>query len=262
MAKYNRPGRLALCYTRVSTVEQSRFGISLEAQEERLLAYCRMAGLELAADVIREEAVSASIPLAKRPAGGRLLEVMNGRAGVAHVVALKLDRLFRDAEDALRQTKAWDKAGVALHLVDMGGQSLSTASAMGRMFLTLMAGCAELEKNLVGERTASVLAHKRQQGRVYNHVPFGFKRVGDRLVPVVDEMAIVHLIRGRRDDGWSLGMIANALNADSVPTKNGGRWYGRTVMNILENAIYRKPTDVPVNDSETPHRLSVSTRTA
>jgi hypothetical protein len=28
-----------------------------------------------------------------------------------------LDRLFRDAEDKLRQTKAWDKAGTALHLV-------------------------------------------------------------------------------------------------------------------------------------------------
>jgi len=27
-----------------------------------------------------------------------------------------LDRLFRDAEDALCQTKAWDKAGIALHL--------------------------------------------------------------------------------------------------------------------------------------------------
>ena len=55
-----------------------------------------------------------------------------------------LDRLFRDAEDALRQTKAWDKAGIALHLVDMGGSGMNTASAMGRMFLTLMA--AELER--------------------------------------------------------------------------------------------------------------------
>ena len=69
-----------------------------------------------------------------------------------------------NAEDALRQTKAWDKAGIALHLVDMGGTGMNTASAMGRMFLTLMAGCAELERNLVAERTASVLAHKKQQG--------------------------------------------------------------------------------------------------
>lgn len=238
-------GNRALCYVRVSTVEQSKFGFSLDAQEERLRAYCQMAGLEVM-ELVREEGVSASIPLAKRPAGSKLLQWMNN--GVGHVVCLKLDRLFRDAEDALRQTKAWDKAGVSLHLVDMGGQSLSTGSAMGRMFLTLMAGCAELERNLVAERTASVLAHKKQQGKVYNHTPFGFERAGDRLVVAAAEMAMVRLMHERRDDGWSLAMIADAFNADHIPGKNGGRWYGRTVKNILENSVYQ--TVAAVTDKE------------
>jgi DNA invertase Pin-like site-specific DNA recombinase len=101
-----------------------------------------------------------------------------------------------------------------------------------------MAGCAELERNLVAERTASVLAHKKQQGRVYNHTPYGFQRVGDRLVVATDEMAMVELIRERREDGWSLGMIADAFNGDNVPGKNGGKWYARTVKNILENTLY------------------------
>ena len=233
-------GNRALCYVRVSTVEQSKFGFSLDAQEERLRAYCQMAGLEVM-ELVREEGVSASIPLAKRPAGSKLLEWMNN--GVGHVVCLKLDRLFRDAEDALRQTKAWDKAGVSLHLVDMGGQSLSTGSAMGRMFLTLMAGCAELERNLVAERTASVLAHKKQQGKVYNHTPFGFERAGDRLIVAAAEMAMVRLMQERREDGWSLAMIADAFNADHIPGKNGGKWYGRTVKNILENSLFQTVAD-------------------
>jgi len=236
MAKQTKVGNRAICYTRVSTVEQWKTGISLEAQEERLRAYCQMAGLDLV-DVVREEGVSASIPLGKRPAGERLLRQVGD--GATHIVALKLDRLFRDAEDALRQTREWDRAGVVLHLVDLGGTSLSTGSAMGRMFLTLMAGCAELERNLVSERTVSVLSHKKQQGRVYNHPPFGFGRIGDRLVPLLDEMAVVHLIRERREDGWSLGMIAEALNSDNVSTKNSARWYARTVKNILESSIYR-----------------------
>jgi DNA invertase Pin-like site-specific DNA recombinase len=237
MSKQANTGTLAVCYTRVSTIEQWKFGVSLEAQEERLRAYCRMAGLEIV-ELIQEEGVSASIPLGKRPGGAKLLELMSG--GTSHVVSLKLDRLFRDAEDALRQTKAWDKAGACLHLVDMGGQSLSTGSAMGRMFLTLMGGCAELERNLVAERTASVLAHKKQQGRVYNHTPYGFRRVGDRLVAVMDEMAVVQLIRERREDGWSLGMISDAFNGDRVPAKNGGKWYARTIKNILDNSLYGK----------------------
>jgi DNA invertase Pin-like site-specific DNA recombinase len=82
--------------------------------------------------------------------------------------------------------------------VDMGGQSLSTGSARGRMFSTLMAGCAELERNLIAERTASVLAHKKQQGKVYNHTLYGFDRVGDRLVVAVEEMAMVRLMQERR----------------------------------------------------------------
>ncbi len=110
--------------------------------------------------VIREEGVSAGKPLATRPGGERLLQLV-ARKKVKHVVALKLDRLFRDAEDALHQTKAWDKAGIALHLVDMGGQTLNTATAMGRFFLNMMAGFAELERNLIAERTATALAHKK-----------------------------------------------------------------------------------------------------
>lgn len=235
MAKRIEAGNRALCYTRVSTVEQSKFGFSLDAQEDRLRAYCQMAGLEVV-ELIREEGVSGSISFAKRPAGAKLLQSMDGAIG--HIVCLKLDRLFRDAEDALHQTKAWDKAGVSLHLVDMGGQSLSTRSPMGRMFLTLMAACAELERNLIAERTASVLAHKKQQGKVYNHTPYGFERVGDRLVVAVDEMAMVELMRERREDGWSLAMIADAFNGDNVRGKNGGKWYGRTVKNVLENSVY------------------------
>src|ERR1035438_6967447 len=148
-------GTSSLLYLRVSTIEQLK-GVSLDAQEERLRAYCLMTGLEVGpGDVFREEGVSASIPLHKRPCGARLLERVT--EGATHVVALKLDRLFRDAEDALRQTKAWDRAGVVLHLIDMGGASLSNASAMGRMLLTTMAGFAELERNLVSERTTTSL---------------------------------------------------------------------------------------------------------
>jgi hypothetical protein len=91
IAKRTEAGNRALCYTRVSTVEQSKFGFSLDAQEERLRAYCQMVGLEVV-ELIREEGVSGSISLAKRPAGAKLLQLMDG--GIGHVVCLNLDRLF------------------------------------------------------------------------------------------------------------------------------------------------------------------------
>ena len=155
----------AVCYIRVSTQEQANTGVSLAPQEERLRAYCTMQGLEVAA-VVREEGVSGSKPLGSRPGGAEVLRMV-ARREVSHVVALKLDRLFRNAADALAQTEAWDKAGVGLHLVDMGGQSLNTSSAMGRMMLTMMAGFAEFERALIAERTASALAHKKAHRQAY-----------------------------------------------------------------------------------------------
>jgi DNA invertase Pin-like site-specific DNA recombinase len=182
----------AVCYLRVSTQEQVTSGVSLEAQQERLEAYCKMSGLVVAA-FIREEGVSGSTPISQRPGGAQLSALLK-QHNAGHVVALKLDRLFRDAEDALRQTRAWDRAGIALHLVDMGGQAVNTASAMGRMILTMMSGFAELERNLIAERTTQALAHKKAHRQAYAPTPYGFERIGDALVPIESEQAVVRSI--------------------------------------------------------------------
>jgi len=34
-------------------------------------------------------------------------------------------------------------------------------------------------------------------------------------------------------------MIADAFNSDHIPGKNGGKWYGRAVKNILENSLHQ-----------------------
>ncbi|MFA4917338.1 MAG: recombinase family protein [Syntrophales bacterium] len=228
--------RKAVCYIRVSTLEQSTQGVSLEAQEERLRAYCAMAKLEVVA-MIREEGVSGAKPLSARPGGTELLAIV-GTMKVGHIVALKLDRLFRDAADALHQSRAWDKSGIALHLVDMGGQSLNTASAMGRFFLNMMAGVAELERNLIAERTGMALAHKKAHREVYAPTPYGFDREGDTLTENPAELQTVSQIKEWRSQGWSLRKIARELKELGIPTKNGGRWHPGTIKYLLENNLY------------------------
>jgi DNA invertase Pin-like site-specific DNA recombinase len=156
------------------------------------------------------------------------------------VVALKLDRLFRDAEDALHQTKAWDKAGVALHLVDMGGQTLNTATAMGRFFLNTMAGFAELERNLIAERTEAALAHKKRHKQAYSPTPFGFDRIDDDLVKNEAEHEVLGRIAALRKSGWSFAKIAEALNRWGVASKRGAKWYASTVWYLLQNDLYEE----------------------
>src|SRR5215510_14964539 len=123
----------AVLYLRVSTQEQAQEGISLQAQEAKLRAYCAMRGLEIIG-VIRDPGVSGAKPLHARTGGQQIPEMIR-RGTVGHIVAYKLDRLFRDCADCLTVTKEWDKRNVALHLVDLGGQTLDTSSAKGRFFL-------------------------------------------------------------------------------------------------------------------------------
>jgi site-specific DNA recombinase len=228
----------AVLYIRVSTEEQARGGVSLKDQEEKLLQYCKLNDLE-PVQVIREEGISGSKHLRTRPGGALLVDLLSSKQA-DHVVALKLDRLFRDAEDALRESKAWDNAGIALHLVDMGGQAINTASAMGRFFLSMMAGFAELERNLISERTEAALSYKKAHKEAYSPTPYGYNRKGDNLTINSEEQQTVKLIKALREEGLSLGKIAAELSERNIPTKNGRQWYASTVSYILKNELYEE----------------------
>lgn len=227
----------AIAYIRVSTEEQAQEGVSLAAQEERILAYCQMAGLTACA-ILREEGVSAKVPLMQRPAGGQLSDLME-RHQAAHVVALKLDRLFRDTIDALENARDWDAKGVALHIVDLGGNTLNTRSAMGGFFFAMLAASAEMERKLIGERTTQAMQHKKQNRQVYSPTPYGYDRQGDALVPNTYEQHIIESMRTlHMQDHCSYSKIADYLNDNHISTKQGGRWHASTVRNILQNTLH------------------------
>jgi DNA invertase Pin-like site-specific DNA recombinase len=61
---------------------------------------------------------AVSVPIAERPAGGRLFAKLK-KGDI--VIAPKLDRLFRSALDALQVVEDLKKRGVSLHLLDLGG---------------------------------------------------------------------------------------------------------------------------------------------
>lgn len=186
----------ALGYLRVSTEEQASEGLSLEAQRERIAAYARAQGLGLA-EVLSDEGVSAARPLGQRPAGARLLAALEAGEAQA-VVAVKLDRLFRDAVDCLATVQGWNERGIALHLLDLGGAAFHSGSALGRFFLTVMAGAAEMERNLIGERTQAALAYKRGRGEWLGAVPYGYRLEEGRLVAHEPEQEVIAAIRRDR----------------------------------------------------------------
>ena len=226
----------AILYLRVSTTEQATEGISLDVQEDRLRAYCIMRDLDIV-QVITDAGVSAGKPLDTRPGGQQLLDTIRRKQADA-VVAYKLDRLFRDCADCLTTTKTWDKKGVALHLVDLGGQTLDTSSPMGRFFLTVMAGAAELERNLVSERTRVTMQYKAKKGEYCGgEAPIG-RQIADNGIHIEDhddEQELVDLIHQYRTEGLSIRAVADRLNAEGRKAR-GKKWHHTSVARVLKRA--------------------------
>ena len=204
-------GQTVVAYVRVSTEEQALEGVSLDAQEARIRAYCTMRGFALA-DVVIDAGVSAGKPLASREGGRRVLELLRSRK-VAGIVALKLDRLFRNAADCLATVETWDRSGISLHLVDMGGQTVDTSGAMGKFFLTVMAGAAELERNQIRERTSMAMQHMASRGEYTGgEARYGYAvDAAGILAPVESEQAVIALARDLRAAGLSLRAVAAEL---------------------------------------------------
>jgi DNA invertase Pin-like site-specific DNA recombinase len=225
----------AIAYVRVSTEEQADSGVSIESQESTIRAYCTLRGLELA-EIVVDAGVSGGDALESRDGGKRVLEAVRKRQAQV-VIACKLDRLFRDACDCLGVTKVWDRAGVALHLLDMGGETLNTSSPMGRAFLTNAAAFAELERALIRERTKAAMACKRRSHqRISRLIPYGWTLGldGKQMSMEPTEQAAIDDMRTMRLTGMTYREIASALDSRGVKSREGRAWQPNSVRLILK----------------------------
>ena len=78
------------------------------------------------------------------------------------LVIYKLDRLGRTTKQLIELSQWLDDNSIDLHIIDM---NVSTKDAMGKMFFTMMSAFAELEANLLSERTKKGLEAARARGR-------------------------------------------------------------------------------------------------
>ena len=225
----NEPKPKTIGYIRVSSDEQAREGLSLEAQKRKINAYCELKDLELF-QIFSDEAISGFKPFEKRPGGSKAYEMLAcGQAD--HLVAIKLDRLFRNTGDAIAKATEFQKKNINLHLLDV---SVDTSTATGKMFFTVLAMLAQFERDITGERTKVVLDMKRKDGKVYNHPPFGYDRDGDKLVDnVAEQKAIVEILK-MRNNGESYRDIASELELMGVKPKTSANWQAMTVKKIFD----------------------------
>lgn len=216
----------AVIYCRVSTDEQAKSGLGLEAQEARCRAWAAANGLEVAGVFIDD---GASAKTLKRP---ELEKALAALKPVRVLVAFKLDRLTRTQADFPALAARVEEAGAQWATVE---EKFDTTTAMGRAMLSIVLTFSQLEREQTGERTAAALAEKKTRGERLGATPLGFQTKADGSVVIdLEEQATVRRVRGLRAEGATLLAIGEVLRAEGRKSKRGGSWGPSTVLRILQ----------------------------
>ena len=221
----------AVGYVRVSTEKQADFGVSLDAQTEKVRAISTVQGAELT-EIIVDAGESAKT--LKRSGMTRLLSLVDCGA-VNVVIVAKLDRLTRSVKDLANLLEMFNRRGVSLVSV---AESLDTGSAAGRLVLNIMVSVSQWEREAIGERTRDAMRHKKALGQRVGTVRYGYRvsNEGKKLEPDVREQTIIEQVRSLNESGHTTRRIAAALNRQGSTTRRGGRFRFEYVAKILRAA--------------------------
>lgn len=189
-------GRRVALYCRVSTADQS-----CERQERDLLAFAARSGDEVVG-IYKETASGAKLDRAQRKKVMALAQARHLDA----ILVTELSRWGRSTIDLLQTLRDLESQRVSV--IALSGMTFDLSNPAGRMMATMLAGIAEFERDLMGERIKSGLAAAKARGRRIGRQP-GQRPKSDRLGPKV--LALVAQGRSYRLIGRELGLSKNTV---------------------------------------------------
>jgi len=132
----------------------------------------------------------------------------------------------------------FEKRGVALISV---AESLDTASAAGRLVITIMGAVSQWEREAIGERTREALRHKRSKGERVGNIVYGYRLSSDGTHLEVDEREQAAMVRisTLRRAGKTLRAIARDLNERGHRTRRGSEWRHEYIKRIVDARLAR-----------------------
>lgn len=215
----------AIGYVRVSTDEQAKSGLGLEAQIAKIKAYAELFDIELT-EIIMDEGISGKT--LERDGLKRAIKMLKEKKAEGMVIA-KLDRLTRNVADlGTLVSTVFDKA--ELYSVS---EQINTKNAAGRLVLNVLVSVAQWERETICERTKDALQAKKARGeKTGGNVPFGFNVINGKLVKNEEEQSIINEIKNLKNKGLSLRKIAGILNEKGIVTKNGKEWTAAQIQRI------------------------------
>ena len=216
-----------VAYYRVSTREQGRSGLGLDAQRAAVFRFAEAEGFDVAAELTEIETGKGSDALDRRPQLSAALAEARRQGKGTPVAVAKLDRLSRDVHFI---------SGLMSHktpflVVDLGPD-------VEPFLLHLYAALAEKERSLISTRTKAALAAAKARGQTLGGPNLKEARViaRQRIKAAADAhaVAVMPMIREAQAAGAkTLRGIAAALNGRGIATARGGKWEAATVRNVL-----------------------------
>jgi DNA invertase Pin-like site-specific DNA recombinase len=202
-------------YVRVSTDEQERSGLGVEAQTEAILSECATRGWEV--ELMSDLGASGKHV---NPNLRQALHLL--RSGQFDgLIVPKLDRLARSVRHASAIIDDARQQGWSLIVLD---NAIDLTTPGGRAMANMLNTFAELERELISTRTKDALAARKARGLSNGRksaIPAGVLR---RIV----------LDRG---DGLSFGRIAQQLTTEHVLSPTGlPEWHESTVRRAYSSA--------------------------
>jgi DNA invertase Pin-like site-specific DNA recombinase len=218
-----------ISYLRVSTDQQGRSGLGLEAQREAIARFAEAEGLTILAELVEVETGKGCDALDRRPVLAQALA--QAKKAKAAVVVAKLDRLSRDV------------AFIANLMVQRVPFIVTELGAdVDPFMLHIYAALAQKERALISERTRAALAAKKAQGVLLGNrtnLPEASAKGRAASRAAADRFAanVLPVVRQLQEAGVTglLGLAA-ALNERGVRTPRGGVWHASSVRNLLLRA--------------------------
>jgi site-specific DNA recombinase len=227
----------AVGYVRVSSETQVQEGVSLEAQEAKIRAWCEVSGFKLIN--LHIDAGLSGCRADNRPALN--LAVYEACKHRAALVVYSLSRLARSTKDCLSISERLAKSGA--DLVSLS-ERLDTTTAAGKMVFRMLAVLGEFERDQISERTKGAMSHlRKQRKRISGVLPYGWDlgEDGESLIPNPREQQGLRFIQELRASGLGRRRIASALTLEGILTKRGRAvWTPQCVGRIVRREGYAR----------------------
>ena len=212
----------AVIYRRVSTSEQGKSGLGLEAQASALARFCATEGFEISASF--DDVGSGKLGLEGRP--GLTAALAKAARLKCPVVVSKLDRLSRD----VAFISGLMARGVPFIVAELGAD-------VDPFVLHLFAALGQKERQLISQRTKDALAPMVGTGRLGNKTNLTEAQARGRAGNVAASAAfarrVLPLVGRLKAGGLSMNAIAGQLNASNMPTMRGGQWTAKAVSRVV-----------------------------